>query len=416
VKFQRRCHVCERSIEGSVAYTRLIRQAEGPDRRVYAHPDCFFDELAGDEANAYQRELIGDDGAAPTRSGPSARQPEPQAAHEPDEDDTRPDREVVIDVDGLAKTYPDGTEAVKGVSFEVRRGEIFGMLGPNGAGKSTLIGMLGTLIRPSSGTGTVAGVNVREDPEALKQRLGFAMQEIGIDELATGREFLELQGRLYGLDKQTTRERADELLELFGLEEAADKRTDGYSGGMQRRIDLAGALIHEPEIIFLDEPTKGLDPRGRREMWKLVDRLNRELDSTILLSTHYMEEADALCDRLAIMAEGDIVVEGSPRELKAEVGQQAIVLEYDRGPDGDRIDEAERFLRSRSLASEVKRSRGQLHAFVEDPGRSTPRVLRELEQAGLGPHGLHVQSATLDDVYLSYTGTSLEEAAQEAKA
>jgi ABC-2 type transport system ATP-binding protein len=407
VPVKRRCRVCDQSIRDEVAYTRLVGLRDESSRRVYVHGECFFAEVPEDEMDRYQREVLTEEPTAQAGSSTGASTSAGESS--------RREAEPVIEVDGLAKVYPDGTEAVRGVEFEVRSGEIFGILGPNGAGKSTLIGMLGTLVKPSEGQGSVAGVDVVEDPGAVKPKLGFAMQEVGVDSLATGREYLELQARLYGLGRDQARERSQELLELFGIADAAEKRIDAYSGGMKRRVDLAAALIHEPEIVFLDEPTEGLDPRARREMWERVHRLNRELGATILLSTHYMEEADALCDRLAVLDEGDIVVEGSPEALKAEVGEQAILLEYD-GLGDDRAQQAEALIRRKGLAEDVERSHNEVRAFVDDPGRSTPREVRDLETAGLGPASLQVQNATLDDVYLAYTGRSLEQAQQEAKA
>ncbi len=225
-----------------------------------------------------------------------------------------------IVVDDLAKRYPNGTEAVRGISFRVRTGEVFGILGPNGAGKSTTMGMLGTLVRPTGGGATVAGLDVVGDPRGVRGRIGFAMQEVGVDELATGRELLVLHGRLHGLTRREAARRAAVLLDLVGLGEAADRRMGEYSGGMQRRADLASALIHLPPVLFLDEPTEGLDPHGRSAIWEALARLNEALEMTIVLTTHYMEEADRLCDRIAIVDHGRIVVEGTPAELKRAAG------------------------------------------------------------------------------------------------
>jgi ABC-2 type transport system ATP-binding protein len=403
VPVERRCHLCGEPIEASVAYSRSVRADERTERR-YAHPDCFYEQVPEAERSGYRRELApaeSTDGASSTPTETSRETPSP--TREPDSE-----AETVIEADELSKTYPDGTRAVEGISFAVRRGEIYGILGPNGAGKSTAIGMLGTLVEPTEGRAVVASVDVREDPGDLKPKLGFAMQEIGVDGLATGREFLELQARLYGLDADEAEQRARELLDLFDLAEAADKRIAGYSGGMKRRVDLAGALIHEPEVVFLDEPTEGLDPRGRREMWELLERLNEDLDATILLSTHYMEEADALCDRLAIMDEGEIVVEGTPVALKRAVGEEALVLAYE-SRDGE-PDEARQLLAAMALVDRVRRDEHRLHAYVAEPARAIPAVLRRLEAKGLGPSSLTVQSPSLDDVYLAYTGRSIEAA------
>jgi ABC-2 type transport system ATP-binding protein len=221
-------------------------------------------------------------------------------------------------VEALAKRYPNGTEAVRGISFRVRAGEIFGILGPNGAGKSTTMGMLGTLVRPTGGRATVAGHDVASSPREVRRRIGFAMQEVGVDELAKGSELLLLHARLHGLSRREAARRAALLLEIVGLTDAAERRMGEYSGGMKRRVDLASALIHLPSVLFLDEPTEGLDPHARTAIWETLERLNQALGMTILLTTHYMEEADRLCHRVAIVDHGRIVVAGTPGELKAE--------------------------------------------------------------------------------------------------
>lgn len=225
-----------------------------------------------------------------------------------------------IVVDGLAKRYASGTEAVREVSFRVAVGEVFGILGPNGAGKSTTIGMLGTLIRPSGGRAEVAGFDVVSQRAEVRRRIGFAMQEVGVDELASGRELLILHGRLHGLSKREAARRASVVLELVGVAEAADQRMGEYSGGMKRRVDLASALVHLPDVLFLDEPTEGLDPHGRTAIWEVIERLSASLRMTVVLTTHYMEEADLLCDRIAIVDHGRIVASGTPAELKAKLG------------------------------------------------------------------------------------------------
>jgi len=238
------------------------------------------------------------------------------------------DRVDAIVVYGLAKRYPNGTEAVRGISFHVQAGEVFGILGPNGAGKSTTMGMLGTLVRPTGGTAAVAGLDVAEHPRSVRRQIGFAMQEVGVDDLATGRELLVLHGRLHGLSRRESTRRAGLLLELVGLGEAADRRMGDYSGGMQRRADLASALIHLPPVLFLDEPTEGLDPHARSAIWETLERLNEALGMTVVLTTHYMEEADRLCDRIAIVDHGRIVVEGTPAQLKRAAGSLTLEEAY----------------------------------------------------------------------------------------
>jgi ABC-2 type transport system ATP-binding protein len=230
-------------------------------------------------------------------------------------------RGPAVSAQGLVKHYRNGkgvVEAVRGVDLEVRSGEIFGFLGPNGAGKSTCVRMLTTLLSITSGTAHVAGVDVAEHPDEVRKRIGVALQEAGLDPRQTGRELLVLQARLFGMSKAEAATRCDELLELVELEDAADRQIKGYSGGMKRRLDLASALVHEPQVLFLDEPTTGLDPASRLTVWDEVRRINAR-GETVFLTTQYLEEADQLCDRLAIIDGGLIVREGTPSELKADL-------------------------------------------------------------------------------------------------
>ena len=229
-----------------------------------------------------------------------------------------------VEAEGLIKTYRSRAgvvEAVRGVDLRVRAGELFGFLGPNGAGKSTTVRMLTTLLSITSGVARVAGVDVVADPDAARRRMGVALQEAGLDPRQTGRELLVLQARLFGLSPREAADRAQELLELVELVDAADRLIKGYSGGMKRRLDLASALVHEPEVLFLDEPTTGLDPASRLTVWDEVQRINRR-GTTVFLTTQYLEEADQLCDRLAIIDGGRIVREGTPQQLKAELRER----------------------------------------------------------------------------------------------
>ena len=226
--------------------------------------------------------------------------------------------------EGLVKRYTgrEGTvEAVRGVDLEVPAGEVFGFLGPNGAGKSTTVRMLTTLLTITSGRAEVAGADVAREPDEARRRIGVALQEAGLDPRQTGRELLLLHGRLFGLDPATAKRRAEELLALVELEEAADRVIKGYSGGMERRLDLAAALVHEPEVLFLDEPTTGLDPASRLTVWEELRRINAQ-GTTVFLTTQYLEEADQLCDRLAIIDSGRIVREGTPAALKADLRER----------------------------------------------------------------------------------------------
>jgi len=228
--------------------------------------------------------------------------------------------ELAVQAEGLVKHYDD-VEAVRGVDLRVERGEVFGFLGPNGAGKSTTVKMLTTLLSITSGTARVAGVDVAHEPDAARHKIGVALQEAGLDPRQTGRELLVLQGRLFGLSARAAGVRAEELLTLVELNDAADRRIKGYSGGMKRRLDLASALVHEPEVLFLDEPTTGLDPASRLTVWEEVQRINTR-GTTVFLTTQYLEEADQLCDRLAIIDGGLIVREGTPSQLKDELRER----------------------------------------------------------------------------------------------
>jgi ABC-2 type transport system ATP-binding protein len=234
-------------------------------------------------------------------------------------------RDAAVEAERLVKTFGgrSGTvEAVRGVDLQVEAGEIFGFLGPNGAGKSTTMRMLTTLLSITAGRARVAGLDVAGEPDAVRRKIGVALQEVGLDPRQTGRELLVLQGRLFDLSEREAAERAEQLLELVELTDAADRRVKGYSGGMKRRLDLASALVHEPEVLFLDEPTTGLDPASRVTVWDEVRRIN-ERGTTVFLTTQYLEEADQLCDRLAIIAGGRIVREGTPDRLKAELDERA---------------------------------------------------------------------------------------------
>jgi ABC-2 type transport system ATP-binding protein len=227
---------------------------------------------------------------------------------------------AAVDAQGLIKHYDD-VEAVRGVDLRVDAGEVFGFLGPNGAGKSTTVRMLTTLLSITAGTAHVAGLDVAREPDAVRHRIGVALQEAGLDPRQTGRELLVLQARLFGVSPSEAARRAEELLELVELEDAADRRIKGYSGGMKRRLDLASALVHRPEVLFLDEPTTGLDPASRLTVWDEVRRIN-ERGTTVFLTTQYLEEADQLCDRLAIIDDGLIVREGTPAQLKADLRER----------------------------------------------------------------------------------------------
>jgi len=304
-----------------------------------------------------------------------------------------------IAAEGLEKRYGE-VQALAGVSFTVREGEVFGLLGPNGAGKSTTTRILVTLTKPDAGRAWVAGRDVVREPRAARRALGYVAQASGVDREATGRENLTLQGRVQGLRGRELRARVDELLELFGLAEAADRVVRGYSGGMKRRLDVALGLVHRPQVLFLDEPTTGLDPEARAAMWEELERLARREQLTILLTTHYLEEADRLADRLAIVSRGRVVVAGTPEELKRGLRGDAVRVELEDGAGGD----AHAIVSRLGAVLEAAVDGRHLHARVEDGAASIPRILSALEGGGVGVATVTLARPSLDDVYLHYTG------------
>jgi ABC-2 type transport system ATP-binding protein len=300
----------------------------------------------------------------------------------------------------LRKRYGD-VQALDGVTFAVREGEVFGLLGPNGAGKSTTVRVLVTLTAADSGTATVAGHDAVREPGAVRRAIGYVPQESGIDRRATGRENLLLQGRVYGMKGAELRRRIDELLEVVGIADAADRTVDGYSGGMRRRLDIALGLVHRPRVLFLDEPTTGLDPEARVAMWEEVSRLAAQESLTILLTTHYLEEADELADRLAIVSRGRVVAEGSPDELKARLSGDAVHVELVDG----RVDDARRVLDGIQTPVETTLPDGRtLVSRVPEGGHAIPGILSALSNAGIPVASVSVHRPSLDDVYLHYTG------------
>jgi ABC-2 type transport system ATP-binding protein len=305
-----------------------------------------------------------------------------------------------IVVDALRKRYGE-VQALDGVTFAVREGEIFGLLGPNGAGKSTTVRVLVTLTDPDGGAATVSGHDVVREPGAVRRAIGYVPQESGIDRRATGRENLLLQGRVHGMKGSTLRSRIDELLEIVGIADAAERTVDGYSGGMRRRLDIALGLVHRPRVLFLDEPTTGLDPEARVAMWEEVGRLATQESLTILLTTHYLEEADELADRLAIVSRGKVVAEGSPNELKSRLAGDAVHVELADG----RVDEARRVLEQASAPVETTLPDARtLVSRVPEGGQALPGILSALSGAGIPVASVSVHRPSLDDVYLHYTG------------
>jgi len=312
----------------------------------------------------------------------------------------------------LVKVYKGGTRALDGLSFSVTPGELFGLLGPNGAGKTTAIRIFATLLRATEGTARVVGFDVAAQPYEVRRRLGLAMQTPTLDAFSTGRETLELAGRLHGMSGSELRRRTEELLELMGLSSVAKKLTGAYSGGMKRRLDLAGALVHRPDLLILDEPTEGLDPQSRVALWEELERISSE-GTTMLLTTHYMEEADRLCTRLAIIDNGRIVVDGEPERLKRAIGADTVVLQL-QGANGDgRVADVRRVLEGMIPAERVEGHAGGVTLAVPNAGEAIPVLLRRLEGNGLHVCGLQMTQPTLDDVFMRYTGRRIREEAAD---
>jgi ABC-2 type transport system ATP-binding protein len=304
-----------------------------------------------------------------------------------------------IAVEELRKRYGE-VQALDGVSFAVREGEVFGLLGPNGAGKSTTVRVLVTLTHPDSGRASVAGHDVRSEQNAVRRAIGYVPQDSGVDQFGTGRENLMLQGRVQGMSGRDLRARSDELLELVGIAGAADRIVKTYSGGMRRRLDIALGLVHRPRVLFLDEPTTGLDPEARVAMWSEVSRLAEAESLTILLTTHYLEEADQLADRLAIVSRGKVVVDGAPSELKAGLRGDAVHVELEDGA----VPEAQRVLAGVGAQPEQVLDGRTIVSRVENGGRALPGIISALDAAGIPVASVSLSRPSLDDVYLHFTG------------
>ena len=305
------------------------------------------------------------------------------------------------------KTRGGAVEAVRGVDLQVHAGEVFGFLGPNGAGKTTTLRMLATLITPTAGEATVAGADLRTEPQEVRRRIGYVPQGGSTDPAETGRGELVIQGRLYGLTGAEAKARAAEVLAALDLEEAADRTTGTYSGGMRRRLDVGLGIVHRPQVLFLDEPTTGLDPQARARMWDEIRAL-RELGTTVFLTTHYLEEADALCDRLAIIDHGKIVAEGTSDELKQAVAGDVVTIGVNgTGPSVLALVETLPFVREASHDDES----GLVRLYVDRGEVAVPHLLRTLDAAGFAPSSIALHKPSLDDVFLRQTGRSLREEA-----
>jgi len=312
---------------------------------------------------------------------------------------------LAVDARGLRRTF-GSVCAVDGVDLAVARNEIYGFLGPNGAGKSTVVRMLCTLLRPTAGRAVVAGHDVVGDAQAVRVRIGVALQEAALDDLQTGRELLGLQGRLFGLRTAQITRRIDDVLGLVDIGDAIDRRVGSYSGGMKRRLDLAMALIHNPEVLFLDEPTTGLDPASRTMVWEEVTRLNRELGMTIFLTTQYLEEADVLAHRIGIINRGRLVAEGTPQSLKHSIADDVVVAEVS-GDDPGLLGRLRQLPGVRSVGREGDR----ISLRVADGPAILSPVALALAGARLEVRSITLRTPTLDDVFLELTGDRIEAAA-----
>ncbi|HEX6869986.1 MAG TPA: ATP-binding cassette domain-containing protein [Micromonosporaceae bacterium] len=319
----------------------------------------------------------------------------------------------MIETKGLRKSFRSRAgrqartvEAVRGVDLAVAEGEVFGFLGPNGAGKTTTLRMLATLIEPDGGTATIAGADLLSQPSEVRRRIGYVAQGGSTWDESTAREELVLQARMYGLSKADALRRADRALAAFQLSEYADRKCKTYSGGQRRRVDIALGIIHEPKVVFLDEPTTGLDPQSRAHMWDEIRRLRGE-GMTIFLTTHYLDEADALCDRVSIMDHGQVVAEGTPAELKRDISGDVVTVGLAAGTArAGAVDllKAESFVRRLEAPDD-----GALRLFVEDGATAIPFILRALDGAGIPLGSIELHRPSLDDVFLEKTGRSLRE-------
>jgi ABC-2 type transport system ATP-binding protein len=315
-----------------------------------------------------------------------------------------------IVAEDLRKRYKQ-VQALDGLSFAVREGEVFGLLGPNGAGKSTTVRVLTTLTQPDAGRALVAGEDVVRHPNRVRRAIGYVAQDSGVDPEATGRENLMLQGRIHGMSGPPLRARVDELLQLVGLADAAERVTRGYSGGMKRRLDIAIGLVHRPRILFLDEPTTGLDPEARAGMWVEVERLAAQESLTIVLTTHYLEEADRLAQRVAIVSRGRIVVEGEPEELKRGLQGESVSVEL-QDVDG-RLADAERVVAE--ISDNVHVEGNLVRARVPNGAQAIPVILGALDDAGIDVAAVTTARPSLDDVYLHYTGRDFAREDEEGR-
>jgi ABC-2 type transport system ATP-binding protein len=308
----------------------------------------------------------------------------------------------IIEVKDLVLVYSDGTKAVDDISFNVKEGEFFGFLGPNGAGKSTTIKVLTTLLKKTSGAVKIAGFDVDKNSDDIRRIIGVQSQETTVDGDLTGRENITLQGHFHQMKTDDIKKRVDELLVLVGLESAAEKRARNYSGGMKKRLDLATALIHKPKVLFLDEPTTGLDPQSRSAIWSYLEKINKEEDITIFLTTQYLEEADKLCKRLSIIDAGKIVASGSPIELKREIGADSIRISLEECKRDN--PKAKELIKSLNDVSEIMDSEDCLTVYAKNAGLLIADIVRALDSSDIRIASITFSSPSLDDVFLKHTG------------
>ncbi|MBT3363153.1 MAG: ATP-binding cassette domain-containing protein [Chloroflexi bacterium] len=322
----------------------------------------------------------------------------------------------IIETDKLTKVFKGDVRAVDGIDFEVKEGEIFGFLGPNGAGKTTTIKMLNTLIPPTSGSAKVAGYDIVKQPSDVRTSIGYVAQDVGVDEHSTGRENLTLYGHFYRLDKATIKQRIAEIFKLVDLEGYEDKMAKTYSGGMRKRLDLAMGLIHNPKLVFMDEPTTGLDPQTRSKIWEYIRKMTKELGITIFLTTHYLEEADQLCNRVAIIDLGKIITTGTPSELKSSIGGDVINLSPGKGDEEARsqfMTNTQKVLEGESFVQRTQPAEEELAVYVDNAKTATPAIMRILAEKGIDVETLSISRPSLDDVFLKYTGKTIRH--QEGK-
>ena len=315
-----------------------------------------------------------------------------------------------IEVEGLVREFKKGPRAVDGIDLSVAPGEIYGFLGPNGAGKSTTVHMLTTLLPPTAGTARVAGHDIVTEGAAVRDAIGVALQEAALDPFLTAREHMRLQAGMHGIEKLAARRNGDELIERVGLAEAADRKVGGYSGGMRRRLDLALALVHEPRLLFLDEPTTGLDVQSRTALWDEVQRLASSHGVTVFLTTQYLEEADALADRVGIIDTGRLVAEGTPDALKAEIGRPTVEARPDEEADRERMREV-----LARFGAEAPAGPGGIAVRLDEGTGELAEVVRALDAERIAVAELEIHAPTLDDVFLVKTGRRLEGAGEDPR-